>query len=144
MAIIDSDLPTKSSVRTKEENPQYASPAPETPLTYKSACPTVSTNELATLSEAVTGPSGSFIISSSPEADIQREGFDQACLPAAYINPVSTADLNDTAFSPKANKYTYESQQNSLDILNQPTLIISAHCYSSHYSTIKLRSITSS
>ena len=75
MAIINSNLLARSSVHIKEENPQHASLAPETPLTYESACPTVSTNELATPSEAITGPFSSFIIGSSPKADIQRKGF---------------------------------------------------------------------
>jgi hypothetical protein len=144
MAIVDSDLLARSSVRTKEENPQHASPAPETSPTHERACPTVSANELATPSEAVTGPSSSFIVGSSPEADTQREGFDQACLPAACTNPVSTADSTDTMFSLKASGYTHESQQNSLDILDQLALATSAHYHSSHDSTIKLPSITSS
>jgi hypothetical protein len=42
----------------------------ETPLTYKSACPAISANELATLLKAVIGPSSSFIIGLSPKADI--------------------------------------------------------------------------
>ena len=111
MAIVDSDLPARSSVRTKEENPQHASPAPETPPTYESACPAVSANELATPSEAVTGPSSSFIVGSSPEADTQRDGFDQACLSAACTHPVSTADPTDSTFSPKASGHTHKSQQ---------------------------------
>jgi hypothetical protein len=109
MAIIDSDLLARSSFRTKEENPQRASLAPEISPTHESACSAISANELATLSEAVTGPSSSFIAGLSPEADIQYKGFDQACLPAACTNPVSTADPTDTAFSPKASGYTYKS-----------------------------------
>jgi hypothetical protein len=50
--------------------------APETSPTYKRACSAISANKLATLLESVIGPSSSFIIGSSPEADIQREGFD--------------------------------------------------------------------
>lgn len=70
MTIIDRYLPAKSPVYTIEENPQYASPAPETSLTYERACPAVFANELATPLKPVTGPSSSFIVSSLPKADI--------------------------------------------------------------------------
>ena len=111
MAIVDSHLPAWSPVCAMEENPQHASPAPETSPTYERACPAVSADELATPSEPVAGPSSSFIVGSSPEADTQREGFDQACLPAACTHPVSTADPTDSTFSPKASGHTHKSQQ---------------------------------
>jgi hypothetical protein len=126
------------------ENPQHASPAPETSPTYERAYPAVSANKLATPSEPVTEPSSSFIVGSSPETDTQRESFDQACLPAACTHPVSTADPTDSTFSPKASGHTHESQQNSLDVPDQPALATSAHCHSSHDSTIRLPSIASS
>ncbi|PMD62556.1 uncharacterized protein K444DRAFT_610603 [Hyaloscypha bicolor E] len=69
MAIIDSHLPARSPVCTMEENPQHASPAPETSPTYERACPAVSANELAAPSEPVTGPSSFFIVGSLPEAN---------------------------------------------------------------------------
>jgi hypothetical protein len=71
MASVDSHLPARSPACTIEENPQHASPAPK----------------IATPPEAVTGPSSSFISGSSPEADTQHEGFDQACLHAACTHP---------------------------------------------------------
>jgi hypothetical protein len=40
------------------------------PLTYKSACPTISINKLATLLEAIIGLFNSFIIGLLPKADI--------------------------------------------------------------------------
>ena len=104
-------------------------------LTYERACPAVSADELATRPEAVTGPSSSFILGSS-EADTQREGFDQACLPAACTHLVSTADPTDS--TPKASVHTYKSQQNSLGIPDQLALATLAHRYSSHDSTIEL------
>jgi hypothetical protein len=70
MAIINSDLPARSLVHIKEENPQYILLPLETSLTHKSACPAVSANKLATPLEAVIGLSSSFIIGLSPEADI--------------------------------------------------------------------------
>ncbi|KAG9229916.1 hypothetical protein BJ875DRAFT_521667 [Amylocarpus encephaloides] len=102
MAIVDSHLPARSPVCTMEEKAQRASQAPETSPTYERACPTVSADELATPSEPITGPSSSFIVGSSHEADTERQGFDQACLPAAYTRPVSTADPTDSTFGPKA------------------------------------------
>ena len=83
--------------------------------TYERACPTVSTNELATRLEAVIGLSSSFILGSS-EADTQREGFDQACLPTACTHLVSIADPTDSTL--KTSVHTYKSQQNSLNILD--------------------------
>lgn len=139
MAIVGSHLQAKSSVCTMEENPQHASPAPETPPIQERACPAVSADGLATPSEAATGPASSFI-GSSPEADTQREGFNQACLPVACA-PVSTADPTDSTFSPKASGHAHESQQNSLDIPDQPAPAISAHCHTSHDSTIRPPSI---
>jgi hypothetical protein len=133
MPIVGSNLQAKSLVCTMEENPQHASPAPETPPTQERACPAVSSDELATPSEAATGPASSFI-GSSPEADTQREGFNQACLPVACAHPASIAD---STFSPKASGHAHESQQNSLDIPDQPALAISAHCHTSHDSTIR-------
>jgi hypothetical protein len=141
MAIVDSHLLARSPVYTIEENPQHASPAPKMSPTYERACPAVSTDELATPPEAVIGPSSSFILGSLPEADTQREGFDQACLPAACTRPVSIADPTDS--TPKASGHTHESQQNSLGIPDQPALATSAHCHSSHNSTIKLPLIVS-
>jgi hypothetical protein len=70
MAIINSNLPTRSLVYIKEENLQYTLLAPKTPLTYKSAYPTIFANKLATLLKAVIGLSSSFIIGLLPEADI--------------------------------------------------------------------------
>jgi hypothetical protein len=142
MAIVDSHLPARSPVCTIEENPQHVSPAPKTSPAYERVCSAVSADELATPPEAVTGPSSSFILGSSPEADTQRKGFDQACLPAACTHPVSTADPTDS--TSKASGHTHESQQNSLGIPDQPALATSAHCHSSHDSTIKLPSIASS
>ena len=52
-----------------EENLEHASLAPKASLTYERACLTISTDELATLLEAVIGLSSSFILGSSPEAD---------------------------------------------------------------------------
>jgi hypothetical protein len=136
---IDSHLLARSPVYRMEENPQHASLVPETSQTYERACPAISTNELATPSEPVIGPSNSFIVGSSPGADTHRKG-DQAHLPAACTNPVSTADPTDTALSPEASGHTHESQQNSLDILDLPALATPTHC---HSSTIKLPSIAS-
>ncbi len=144
MAIINSDLPARSLVHIKEENLQYILPPLEISLTHESTYLTIFANELATPLEAIIGLSSSFIIGLLPKANTQREGFNQACLPAAYINPVSITNPINTAFSLKANRHTYESQQNLLNILDQPALVISAHCYSSHDSTIKLPSIISS
>ena len=42
----------------------------ETSLTYKRACLAISANKLATLLEAITGLSSSFIIGLLPKADI--------------------------------------------------------------------------
>jgi len=70
MAIINSHLPARSPVYIIEENPQHVSLAPKTSPTYERACPTISTNKLATPLEAVIGPSSSFILGSLPEADI--------------------------------------------------------------------------
>jgi hypothetical protein len=88
MAIVGSHLPARSPVCTIDENSQHASPAPETSPTYERACPAVSADELATPPEAVAGPSSSFILGSSPEADTQCEGFE---IPDSSSN-IRTAD----------------------------------------------------
>merc|ERR1712144_136400 len=119
-----------SPVGTIEENPQHGSPAPDTSSIYGRACPAVSADEPATPSEP---PSSSFILGSPPEADTQREGFHQACPPAACTHPVSTANPTDSTLSPKD---SHESQQNSLDIPDQPALAVSTRRNASHDSSI--------
>ncbi|PVH70493.1 hypothetical protein DL98DRAFT_577855, partial [Cadophora sp. DSE1049] len=141
IAIVNSHLPARGPVGTIEENPQHVSPAPDTSPTDGKACPAVSADKLATPSEPVTRPSSSFSLGSSPEADTQREGFTQACLPATYTHPVSTANHTDSTFSPKD---SHKSQQNPLDIPDQPALAVSAHCNASHDPTIRPPSIASS
>ncbi|PVH71241.1 hypothetical protein DL98DRAFT_597090, partial [Cadophora sp. DSE1049] len=138
MAIVNSHLPVSSPVGTIEENPQHASPDPDTSPIYGRACPAVSADEPATPSEP---PSSSFILGSSPEADTRREGFHQACPPAACTNPVSTANPTDSTLSPKD---SHGSQQNSVDIPDQPALAVSTHRNSSHASSIRPPSIASS
>ncbi|KAG4438634.1 hypothetical protein IFR05_005878 [Cadophora sp. M221] len=98
MAIVNSHLPVSSPVGTIEENPQHASPAPDTSSIYERACPAVSADESATSSEP---PSSFFILGSPPEADTQREGFHQACPPASCTHLVSTANPTDSTLSPK-------------------------------------------
>ncbi|KAH6700671.1 hypothetical protein BKA61DRAFT_620952, partial [Leptodontidium sp. MPI-SDFR-AT-0119] len=141
MAIVNSHLPARSPVGTIEENPQHVSPAPDTSPTDGRACPAVSADELATPSEPVTGPSSSFSLGSSPEADTQREGFTQACLPAAYTHPVGTTNHTDSTYSPKD---SHKSQQTSLDIPDHLALAVSAYCNASQDPTIRLPSIASS
>jgi len=138
MAIVNSHLPVSSPVGTIEENPQHGSPAPDTSSIYGRACPAVSADEPATPSEP---PSSSFILGSPPEADTQREGFHQACPPAACTHPVSTANPTDSTLSPKD---SHESQQNSLDIPDQPALAVSTRRNASHDSSIRPPSIASS
>jgi len=69
MVIIDSHLPTRSSVYTIE-NPQYALLAPEMSPINKKICPIVSTNKLATPSKAIIKLFNFFIINSLFEIDI--------------------------------------------------------------------------
>jgi hypothetical protein len=135
MAIVDSHLPAKRSVCTIEDNLQHALPAPQTSLTYETDL-AVSVADLATPPEGVTGLANSFILGSSPEADTQREGLNQTCLPVARTPPVSPADPTDSTFTPKARGHAHESQQNPLDKPDQPALVISANCHALHDSMI--------
>ena len=130
MALINSHLPVRSPVGTREESTACVASSRYGPNLFA--------DKPATLSEP---PSSSLILGSSPEADTQREGFHQACLPAACPHPVSTANPTDSTFSQKD---SHESQQNSLHIPDQPVLAVSTHRNASHDSLIRPPSIASS
>jgi hypothetical protein len=128
MALADSRLLVQGSVSTAEENPEHVSLAPETFPTHDIAYPAVSADELATPSEAATGPASS-ILASLLETD---------------THPVSLVEPTDSMLSPNTSGRVHEvSQQNSLDIPDQISLPISTNCLALHNLTITLPSIIS-
>jgi hypothetical protein len=143
MALADSRLPVQGSVSTADENPEHVSPAPETFPTHDIVYPAVSANELATPSEAATGPASS-ILASPLETDTQPEGLSQTSPSVAWTHPVSPVEPTDSMLSPNTGGHAHEvSQQNSLDTPDQISLPTSTDYLASHNLTITLPSITS-